>query len=875
MFVAGVTNLKLTLAAALLIGTATPAFAVGQLPAGVAPISYDITVRPDAKAMAFSGEETIVISVERATKTIVLNAADLKIAEATLDGKAVPFRLHAGKQQLVLTLPSAATIGQHRLHFAWTGTINTSAAGFFAIDYTNPDGSAARMLATQFEAPDARRFAPMWDEPGYKATFSLSATAPGDQLAFSNMPTASVTKQGDGTKLYRFAETPKMSSYLLFLGMGDVERKTVMAGKTEIGIITRRGVVDQGDYALASAKRLLTYYNDYFGQPYPLPKLDMIAGPGSSQFFGAMENWGAIFYFEPEVLYDSKRATQSAKQRIYTVVAHEMAHQWFGDLVTMKWWDDLWLNEGFASWMENKSSVDLNPEWYAAATAVAQDREGALQIDATAATHPIVRHVETVDQIGEAFDGITYLKGQAVIGMMEATLGPDTFRDGIRRYMAKYKYSNTATDQLWAELSAAAGKPVAGVAHDFTLQPGVPLVTMTGARCVAGNTRVTLTQGRFGYDATAKEARQWHVPLTLGIVGQPTTSAVVRGARATPVTVSGCGTLVLNRDKQSYARVAYTAAGHAAIVRDFGALALTDQLGTLGDDFALAKGGNQRLDRYFADIGAVGADANPLLWQTIAAQLADLEGRLPTGAAKSAMRGRVIATLAPIMQRVGFKADKDESPLISTLRETLVAVLGDVGDAEIVAKARSYVAALSNDPEAIPAAIRAPILGTYATNATSGEWDALLKLTLAEKNPVVKNGYVRLLGAAEDDALAQRALGLMDSDRLTTPQKASLLRAVAGSHSDLAFDYAVSHMALVNTLVETSNRAGFVASLGAGSDDPAMPAKINAFATANLPVAARGGAKATVASIGARRMINARIRGDIAKWAMEGAKSGS
>jgi len=868
---------KLTLAAALMIGVASPAFAVGQLPEGVAPVSYDITVRPDAKAMTFSGEETVTIDVARATKTIVLNAAELKIGTATLDGAAVPFTIDTTKQQLTLTLPTLASVGRHSLHFAWTGTINTSASGLFAIDYTNPDGSAARMLVTQFEAPDARRFAPMWDEPGYKATFTLSAVAPGDQTAFSNMPTTSVTKQGDGTTLYHFAETPKMSSYLLFLGMGDVERKTVMAGKTEIGIITRRGVVDQGDYALAQAKRLLTYYNDYFGQPYPLPKLDMIAGPGSSQFFGAMENWGAIFYFEPELLYDQKRATQSGKQRIFTVVAHEMAHQWFGDLVTMKWWDDLWLNEGFASWMENKSSIDLNHDWYAAATAVAQDREGALQVDSTAGTHPIIRHVETVDQIGEAFDGITYSKGQAVIGMMESTLGADTFRNGIRRYMAKYKYSNTETDQLWSELSAAAGKPVAEIAHDFTLQPGVPLVSMTGARCINGTTRMTLTQGRFAYDATAKQALNWRVPLALGVVGQPVTRVVVRGAKPTPVSVQGCGTVVLNRDKGSYVRVAYDAPTHAAIVRTFASLALTDQLGTLGDDFALAKGGNQRLDRYFADVAAVGEDANPLLWETIAAQLSELEARLPKGAAKTAMRARIVATLAPAMQRVGFQATKDESPLIATLRETLIAVLGDKGDPVVAEKARSYFAALVNDPNAIPAAIRQPILGAYASNATSAEWDALLKLTVAEKNPVVKNGYVRLLGAADNDALAQRALGLLQTNDFSAPQKASLLRSVAGGHPDMAFDFAVANLALVNTLVETSNRAGFVVSLGGGSQEPAMPGKITAFATANLPPAARGAAKATVARMAARNLVNARIRTDIAAWATRGAgsKSGS
>ncbi len=862
--------MKFSLAAVLLSAVATPAFAVGQLPGGVTPLNYDIMVRPDAKAMTFSGEETIAIEVAKASKTIVLNAADLKISRATLDGKPVAFRLDAAKQQLVLTPGTSVSAGKHTLAFAWTGTINTSAAGLFAIDYTNKDGSAARMLVTQFEAPDARRFAPLWDEPAYKARFTISTVAPGDQTAFSNMPATSVTKQADGTRLYRFAETPKMSSYLMFLGMGDVERKTVMAGETEIGIITRRGVVDQGDYSLAQAKRLLTYYNDYFGQPYPLPKLDMIAGPGSSQFFGAMENWGAIFYFEPELLYDAKRATQSGKQRIFTVVAHEMAHQWFGDLVTMNWWDDLWLNEGFASWMENKSSIDLNPEWHADATAVAQDREGALQVDSTVGTHPIIRHVETVDQIGQAFDGITYMKGQAVIGMLESTLGADIFRSGIRSYMAKYKYGNTVTDQLWTELSTAAKMPVAPIANDFTLQPGVPLVTMTDMRCVAGNTQVSLTQGRFAYDASAKQAQTWRVPMTLAVVGQADAHVTVRGAGVQSVTTPGCGTVVLNRGKGSYTRTVYTAPAHAAIVRDFGRLALTDQLGTLGDDFALAKGGNQQLDRYFSVVGALGAGSSPLLWQTVAGQLSDLGGRVPKGPARDAVSAKIIRTLQPAMARVGFMASPDEGALTATLRETLISVLGDLGDPAVLARSRTLFAALQKNSDAIPAPIRAPILGAFAQNATAADWEALLALTVAEKNPVTKNSYVRLLGVVKEDALARRALDLLTSDRFTAPQKASLLRSVANEHPDMAFDYAVAHLALVNTLVETSTRAGFVAGLGAGSDDPAMPGKIKAFAAANLPVEARGAADRTVSTMAARRMVDARISGDVAAWGRSG-----
>jgi len=858
--------MKLALASLLLLGVSTPALAVGNLPSTVAPIAYDITVKPDAKAMTFSGTETVTIRIKEATSKIVLNAAELKVGTVTFDGKDAPFALDETNQTLTVTLPAPAKIGTHVMRFAWDGKINTTSAGFFAIDYNNPDGSASRMLATQFEAPDARRFAPMWDEPAFKAKFTLSAIAPGDQTAFSNMPAAKVTKLADGTKRYTFQPTPVMSSYLLFLGMGDVERKTVMSGKTEIGIITRRGVVDQGDYALAEAKRLLTYYNDYFGQPYPLPKLDMIAGPGSSQFFGAMENWGAIFYFEPEVLFDPKKATQSGRERIFTVVAHEMAHQWFGDLLTMKWWDDLWLNEGFASWMENKTSRDLNPSWDAEATAVAQDREGALSIDATAATHPVIRHVETVDQLGEAFDAITYQKGQAVIGMMESTLGADVFRKGIRSYMAKYKYGNTETDQLWAELAAAAGKPVKEVAHDFTLQGGVPLVTLTGASCVGGTTQAMLTQGRFGMDAASKKPQTWRVPLTLGMVGGPVTSTIVQGAAPSSVSVPGCGTLVLNRDKGSYVRVKYDDANHAVLVRDFGKLALTDQVGTLGDDFALAISGDQSLDRYLAVQDAVPLEANPLDWNVVSGHLGDIKGLFLGTPLEAKISARTIAILSPVMKRVGFEAQPNESPLVTNLRETLVGRLGYSGDPDVAAKARVYVAALASNPNAIPPAIRAPILGVYAANATPTEWDALLAITKAEKNPVTRNGYVRLLGNVRDDKLAQRALDLLKTDDFTAPQKASLIRSAASRHPDMAFDYAVANMDLVNGLLETSTRAGFIVGLGTGSNDPAMPGKITAYAEKNLTEASRGGAKRSLAIIAVRKEAADRVRSAVEQW---------
>ena len=858
--------MKSAVAALLGLTVSAPALAAGQLPRTVVPLVYDIQIRPDAKAMTFTGTESVTIDVKQATQTIQLNAADLTIGTATFDGRPASVKTDAAAQLLTVTLPKAASVGRHTLSFAWTGKINQSAAGLFAIDYTNTDGSSSRMLATQFEAPDARRFAPMWDEPAFKAKFRLSAVAPGQQLAFSNMPASAITKQADGTQLYRFAETPLMSSYLLFLGMGDMERKTAMAGNVEIGIISRKGVVDQGDYALASAKTLLAYYNDYFGQPYPLPKMDMIAGPGSSQFFGAMENWGAIFYFENELLFDPKRATESGRQRIYTVVAHEMAHQWFGDLVTMAWWDDLWLNEGFASWMEGKSSADLVPAWKSEAAAVSGEREGAMGIDATAATHPIIRKIETVDQIGEAFDGITYSKGQAVIGMLESTLGPDVFRKGIRSYMAKYKYGNTVTEQLWAELSAAAGKPVAEIAHDFTLQGGVPLVTMTGARCAGGATTATMTQGRFGLDAASRAPQTWHVPLVVGTLGGAQTSTIVTGAAPSNVTIKGCGTVVLNRGKGSYTRVMYDEAGHAAIVRDYAKLDLADRLGTLGDDFALAAGGYQDLSRYFDVMAKVGPASDPLEWSSVAGALGRITGLYDKTPLEAPLRARSVKILSPVLAQIGFEPKPGESPLTSNLRETLVGRLGVNGDTSVADRARRYVAALATDPTAIPPSIRQPILSTYAVNATPAEWDALLALTRAEKNPVAKNRFVSLLGAARNPAIAGRALDLLKSDTISAPQKASLLRAVAGSHPDLAFDWAVANRTLVDGFIEDSSRAGYIVGLGAGSNDPAMPGKITAYADKYLAASSRGGVTRSLSAIAVRKAAAAQLQPAVSKW---------
>ena len=837
----------------------------GRLPKGVSPLTYDISVEPDAARLRFTGKETIAIAVAAPTRTITLNAAELEIAEVRLDDRIAPARTVLDEAAQTLTLGFAAPVaaGPHRLLIRYSGRINQSAAGLFAVDYQDAEGRPQRLLVTQFEASDARRFAPMWDEPGQKARFRLSATVPKGQTAFSNMPIERSVARPAGGSVVTFQTSPRMSSYLLFLGMGDVERRTRQVGQTEIGIITRRGAIDQGDYALESAARILLYYNDYFGTPYPLPKLDMIAAPGSSQFFSAMENWGAILYFDRAVLFDPKLSSESSRQYIFTVVAHEMAHQWFGDLVTMAWWDDLWLNEGFASWMEEKASDTLNPEWRAAARVVAFDRQVGLSADAQSSTHAIVRPIETPDQISQAFDRITYAKGPAVIAMLEAAIGPDRFREGVRRYMARYKYGNTRTDDLWAELAAAAGRPVKPLMDAFTLQGGVPLIRVGEPSCVGGTTRVTLSQDRFGLDEPSRAPRRWTVPVTLA-AGGAGAQAMVSGPAPQMATVLGCGPLRVNPGQQGYYRTLYADRQFGALAEGFSSLGLVDQVGLLGDERALANGGYVPAPRHLGLLDRLTPDADPLVWELAASQLSGIDALLDDDPAQPAFRRRALRLLAPALARTGLDPKPGERSAMSQLRETLVAVLGRLGDPGVLARARALVA---GGLDRIPAAIREPLIGAYAANARPVDWDRLHALARAERDPTARTNLYGNLARTADRALAARALALALTDEATVPNRAALISGVAARHPALAFDWAVEHAGVVNGLVEASSRPRFIVGLASASADPALAARVEAYAARALAPGSRQGAETAIASIRYRARLRAEQSGAIAAWA--------
>jgi aminopeptidase N len=862
------TMIRFALALLFVTALTAPALAAGRLPTGVTPIAYDLTVDPDAGKLGFSGSGTVTVQVAKPVKTITVNAADLTISDVKIDGRAAQsITTDAAGQTATFTFAAPVAAGRHALSMRWTGKIYQSATGLFATDYDGADGKKERMLLTQFEAPDARRFAPMWDEPGIKATFKLSAAAPAGQMAFSNMPVTRKTAGANGKTMWHFAVSPKMSSYLLFLGMGNVERKTVMAGKTEIGIITRKGVVNQGDYALASAKRLLTYFNDYFGTPYPLPKMDMIAMPGSSQFFGAMENWGAITYFERIVLIDPRLATEGQKQNIFGTVAHEMAHQWFGNIVTMAWWDDLWLNEGFASWMASKASDDLNLSWGALTQSLAFAKQGAFTRDARVTTHPIIQRIETVDQISQAFDGITYSKGEAVIRMLEGAIGADPFRAGVRRYMAKYRYGNTVTDQLWAELSAASGRPVKTIMDSFTLQGGVPMIRVAEPVCANGTTTLSLTQDRFGLDAPSKAPLTWTVPVRVGAAaGTTSTLITVKGTTPTVTTVPGCGPAIVNKGQSAYFRTLYSAKHHEALSAGFAGLTVDDQVGFLADTLALANGEYQPVEAYLTLISGVPTNASPIVWARITGHLGAIDTMLTDAPEQAAFRARARTLLAPQFARLGWTAKPGESPADAQLRDQVIPTLGQLGETTLEADAARYAMQSFATPDAVPGAIRINALQIFAYSADAARWDMLHERAKAEKSPQAKLIAYSLLGAVRDPALAQKALDLTLTDEIPLPMRGNVAAAVAGEHPAMTFDWAVANEAKVNGFLETSTRSEFIVGLASASGDPALAAKVTAWAEKNLAPGSRKPAAQVVSSITYRAGLRARQAAALGKW---------
>jgi aminopeptidase N len=843
-----------------------------QLPRTAVPHHYAVTVAPHADRLSFDASVAIDLEVIKATPALVLNAADLSFGSATLIPAAggAPLigrvTVDAATETATVTFPATLAPGSYRLELVYAGKINTQANGLFALDYKNKEGKDARSLFTQFEAADARRFVPSWDEPDYKASFDLTARVPANEMAVSNMPAASSKAIGGGLKEVRFQRTPAMSSYLLFFATGDFDRITKQAGGREVGIVMSRGNGPKAQLALDAEAQILPYYNAYFGTPFPLPKLDNVAGPGQSQFFGAMENWGAIFTFERILLNDPAITTERDRQAIFSVEAHEMAHQWFGDLVTMAWWDDLWLNEGFASWMENRTTEHFHPDWGADVDHVAS-REEAMRLDSFATTHPIVQQVRTVEQANQAFDAITYQKGESVIAMLEGFAGSATWQRGIQDYMRRHAYQNTRTSDLWAAVEGAGARGLTAIANDFTAQPGIPLIIVGSAQCVGGRTVTTLTQSQFSNDRRQDAAARplgWRVPVRAS-AGAATTQVITQG-RTTQLAAAGCGPLLINAGQTGYFRTLYGPPQAQALRAAFPSLTAVDQFGTMQDALALSRAGYQPMAVALDLSAAVAPNGNGKVIERAVRNWSDLYDDLEGDETSRAAIAQRMSMYQTRLRAIGLTPRDGEPPVDALLRPTLISQLGKVGDPAVGAEANRLFAAWLKDRNAIPGSLKSAWLAVVARNATPARWEALHAAARSTQGQVERSTLYELLGLAKDEALARRALNLAITSEPRKTISAGMITSVAEQHPALALDFVLSHLNEVNPLVDLSGRSRFVAGLVSQSDQVALVPKLEAYGKQTFSAENRKPIERAVARIRWKAANRDRIRSETAAW---------
>lgn len=815
---------------------------------GPTPLRYQISVTPNVEAATFAGDTTITIETSAPLERVTMNALDISVQRASIDGAGAAFETNAEAQTLTLTPRRPLRAGRHTIRIIYSGKIYDDAYGLFRVEYQD-GGQTKRAMATQFEPGDARRFAPMWDQPNLRAVFSLTVTAPSDQFVVGNMPVERATRLSGNRTRTRFADTPSMPSYLLFLAVGDFERVTRQVGDVELGVVVRRGQGHRANDALDAGEQSLNYFTEYFGIPYPLPKLDMIGVPGAGGF-GAMENWGAILYFDQYLLVD-ENSSAAERQNVFGIVAHEIAHQWFGNLVTMHWWDDLWLNEGFASWMAAKAIERVHPDWNPWMAQLTDGTATAMALDARQGTHAVVQTVNTIDDANLAFDTITYEKGLAVIRMLEAYVGEEDFRTGVRNYINGRRYGSARTEDLWAAIQAASGQPVLEIARSFTGQPGFPLIRAESADCVrTRGASISLQQQRFAMDASARTEQRWSIPIMIRRIGGNDARVVLPASQQSigETVLYTCQPYLVNAGQTGFFRVIYDRANFERLRGSFSDLEDVDQLGLLLDYWAFGRSGDAPFTNYLELVNVIPADADPVIVMDTAASMSAFVGYTAGRPSEEAVRAYGRRVLEPYFARVGWDPRPGDDANLTNMRATLITTLGGLGDEAVIAEARRRMRAGN-----LPGAIRTAVRNVYAANATEEDFNTLLAQARAETEFVEQRRLWLLLGSVKDDALAQRLLQMTLGNDIPRQIRPQVISAVNAGHPRMAWDFLVANRAAIEAMLDPLQRLEFPTNLAAVSGDAAMVGELERYAQ-NFP---EGAARDSVAAAQAQIRLRA------------------
>jgi aminopeptidase N len=762
----------LVTAVVALFSFASSSLLAQRLPDSVRPEHYALHLTPDIDKATFAGDESIDVMVKQPVNSITVNTAELKFQSVSVNAGGRDMKaevtLDEGKQQATFALPGTLPAGPATLKIAYTGILNDKLRGFYL-----SKAEGRRYAVTQFESTDARRAFPSFDEPGFKATFDITIVAPKEDMVISNTNVISDTAGPVlGEHTVQFARTPKMSTYLVAFLIGNFKCVEGSSDGVPIRACATPERVQYAHLALTSAEYILHYYNNYFGIKYPMPKLDMIGIPDFEA--GAMENFGAITYRESEMLADEARAPESAKILVGQVVAHEMAHQWFGDMVTMAWWNNLWLNEGFATWMENKPLEAWKPEWHIDEQ-VAQNLNGAMNLDAQRTTRAIRAEANTPDEINEMFDGITYEKGGSILHMVESYLGEETFRQGVHNYLAAHMYGNATAEDFWSAQTANSHKPVDKIMASFIGEPGVPLLTFGPV----ANGEVTVSQSRFFLNpknATDAAAGQvWTVPVCFKTAGTERACELLSDKQAT-LKVPASAVFYPDSGAAGYYRTAYGPEDYKALLAHVAdGLSSTERINLVGDELALMRAGKSTAGDFLALAASLKSDESAGVMETVTGGVGTVWARVAsTDAERKQLASWVDTTFGPRLSEVG-EAQAGDSAQVQQLRAELFALVGIYGkDPKVIAESKNIAEQYLSGSSKVNPTLAQSAMEVAAANGDAAYFDLLQKTAETSKDPIISAAALYSLARFTDPELNRRALQYAASGKVRNQDSVGL-----------------------------------------------------------------------------------------------------
>ena len=761
-----------------------------RLPRTVVPRRYELVIEPDLDAATFSGEETVAVEVVEPTGSIVLNVKELDVSEAwvTVAGERVDAEvsLDPERERATLTLAREVAAGDATVHARFAGVLNDKLTGFYRSTFVDAEGTTRTIGTTQFEATDARMAFPCWDEPDFKAVFEVTLVVAEDLLAISNAAEVDRTPTGDGRVAVRFAETIPMSTYLVAFVVGPlVATEPVDVRGTPLRVVHVPGKEHLTAFALEVGQFCLQHFADWYDIPYPGDKCDLIALPDFAA--GAMENLGAITFREAVLLIDPEEATQLELQRVADVVAHELAHMWFGDLVTMKWWNGLWLNEAFATFMELAAVDAFRPEWQRW-VAFTTERAAAFAVDALESTRPIEYPVLSPHDADGMFDVLTYQKGGSVLRMLQQYLGEEGFRAGIRLYLRSREYGNAETTDLWDAIEEATGEPVRRIMDTWIFQGGHPVVSVD-----ADGDQLRLEQRTFRY-GPHDDASTWAVPVL--VRAGSTTERTLLDDRTGSVRVGDLGGgVVANAGGHGFYRVRYSPELLAALTPHIGSLEPVERALLVEDTWASVLAGDTEASTLLDLLEGYRGEDDPAVWATISPALGALD-RILDGDARGALQSYVRGLAGPALERFGWEPEADESDLASHARQIVLTILGTVGaDRSVQARARELHGTDGLDPN-----VAAATVAIVAATGTAEDHAAFLERYKTSPSPQEALRYLYGLGGFPDRDLAQRSLALTLTDTIRSQNAPFLIQLLLQNRdtNELAWEFVKGEWDAIN-----------------------------------------------------------------------------